>query len=1328
MAGGGGYGSGNPPWGGGGAPAGGGGIENIPTTPQWDLFRLDEPDVSRVGDFFEVTYKGGGWGTGSLIGKSGGAELAVERAIDIIVAVTETFTVQYDVSFNSLPPDFSDPINEHVYLGAMSSQDYSAGFVFSRIGMKYTGAAHVPGTDIVFGHAFTDLPGSEEWFNEGERTVIRIALDGDLGVLYLYVTPQAELEEKGHQLRAILPAITSSSATFSVIDRALVAMRGTAPNYVELELWEYNLSSKLLIPNIAPVALAGPDQALRICSIAQLDGTESFDPEGEDLIYDWRLIDGPPSSAHIFGALDGVADVSVTGFTDTYFSPSLGVEHATTPVQAGDVLMVGGIGYTVESTVPSPFGVVVEDPQIPVAAPNAFKLVRNDGVNGADTAHPTFYPDKLGIYIFDLRVNDGQLWSTPSGLNRARVLLDVRRSPLPRGITPRADFVFDHLLNFWKMVEDKDKLGTIWSALGQCVATELYTLWQYEYNKSLRDIQRQFIRRWLHYDLMLPEPLPELTRFRFMWSGISSLPIDPGGVAVAGDKIVVSAPYLEEPVELTMSLPGTVPPVAIADELQQLLRTEVADGFSVTALEDGDTGDFTLRVDAPFAFTFTTDSTSVIFSYPVTNTMPVGSSGVREGARTYNTGVPLEGLGIVEDDFIRIGNVLYRIQSLLTDGSDPFEYQRVLVKSDLPDPDEDEIVPTDWVIPGWVSSEFLNFYGGLVEYGDRVDIELTSESELLDPVYQVATLVETTSYGAVAGLVGRMAVDTATVGQRTVGELSVRLARVVRRHYIPVDEMVVDVPTLTELIEVGNNEDVLRRNVDYFLEEFRGQPAIRFSVGEGLELGDVWEGERPPDRLWAEYTYVDNESVIEDNFGRVVGVTIDQFAELPINTDYLSAVQGIWYAYFNGPTMQNLRIGTQILLGLPFAEADGIIEEIRTDFLSRNARMLIRDIDTQSIVRSYSFPQILDIEDNPETGSPYVVGDTVDQFAPLAKGVEIVDYVDNPTWFVGMLNQGVFHEVQKYHTFSVRVDSDAFNLSALLFAQRFILSIKPTYTYPRFIVAFDVSGDGDEIDVIDDIDYSGKLHLFDSVCQLRKGASTFFDEPWPSGGEYGESWRNSFDTDDDPGTPAPTFPVSDTNVAWGYDKEYLCPHDTVDVLETEFFASDFIPQYDSVFYFDTGPIENFSGDATPPGTIPVDPGWTVTLVDNTVDNDGDLTFIAVMILGDPGVDDTDYEIAVDVDTGGGFVEQAAIPFTAGVNTEVNHTFSSPIAVLATDVVRVRIYPVTGSRSPNWSRVVVSLDNVLPAWAFDAGQTYNGTGPLPLYSGTATYGARRTVVE
>jgi len=990
--------------------------------------------------------------------------------------------------------------------------------------------------------------------------------------------------------------------------------------------------------------------------------------------------------------------------------------------------MVGGIGYTVESTVPSPFGVVVEDPQIPVAAPNAFKLVRNDGVNGADTAHPTFYPDKLGIYIFDLRVNDGQLWSTPSGLNRARVLLDVRRSPLPRGITPRADFVFDHLLNFWKMVEDKDKLGTIWSALGQCVATELYTLWQYEYNKSLRDIQRQFIRRWLHYDLMLPEPLPELTRFRFMWSGISSLPIDPGGVAVAGDKIVVSAPYLEEPVELTMSLPGTVPPVAIADELQQLLRTEVADGFSVTALEDGDTGDFTLRVDAPFAFTFTTDSTSVIFSYPVTNTMPVGSSGVREGARTYNTGVPLEGLGIVEDDFIRIGNVLYRIQSLLTDGSDPFEYQRVLVKSDLPDPDEDEIVPTDWVIPGWVSSEFLNFYGGLVEYGDRVDIELTSESELLDPVYQVATLVETTSYGAVAGLVGRMAVDTATVGQRTVGELSVRLARVVRRHYIPVDEMVVDVPTLTELIEVGNNEDVLRRNVDYFLEEFRGQPAIRFSVGEGLELGDVWEGERPPDRLWAEYTYVDNESVIEDNFGRVVGVTIDQFAELPINTDYLSAVQGIWYAYFNGPTMQNLRIGTQILLGLPFAEADGIIEEIRTDFLSRNARMLIRDIDTQSIVRSYSFPQILDIEDNPETGSPYVVGDTVDQFAPLAKGVEIVDYVDNPTWFVGMLNQGVFHEVQKYHTFSVRVDSDAFNLSALLFAQRFILSIKPTYTYPRFIVAFDVSGDGDEIDVIDDIDYSGKLHLFDSVCQLRKGASTFFDEPWPSGGEYGESWRNSFDTDDDPGTPAPTFPVSDTNVAWGYDKEYLCPHDTVDVLETEFFASDFIPQYDSVFYFDTGPIENFSGDATPPGTIPVDPGWTVTLVDNTVDNDGDLTFIAVMILGDPGVDDTDYEIAVDVDTGGGFVEQAAIPFTAGVNTEVNHTFSSPIAVLATDVVRVRIYPVTGSRSPNWSRVVVSLDNVLPAWAFDAGQTYNGTGPLPLYSGTATYGARRTVVE
>jgi hypothetical protein len=200
--------------------------------------------------------------------------------------------------------------------------------------------------------------------------------------------------------------------------------------------------------------------------------------------------------------------------------------------------------------------------------------------------------------------------------------------------------------------------------------------------------------------------------------------------------------------------------------------------------------------------------------------------------------------------------------------------------------------------------------------------------------------------------------------------------------------------------------------------------------------------------MWAETSYIDNRPAIEANFGIPAQFTLADLAQLPANIDYLSAVQGLWYAYWNGPTVEDIRIGAQILLGLPFAEQAGTILSIRDDFSVTTGQILVQDSANAAIVREYTYPPSLDLETNPATGEPYAVGDTVTQFAPFVQGVEIYDWVNNPSWFQGYVSQGAFIELRKYETFLVRVASPAFDYQAVLFAQSFIERIKPTYTQP----------------------------------------------------------------------------------------------------------------------------------------------------------------------------------------------------------------------------------------------------------------------------------------
>ena len=146
----------------------------------------------------------------------------------------------------------------------------------------------------------------------------------------------------------------------------------------------------------------------------------------------------------------------------------------------------------------------------------------------------------------------------------------------------------------------------------------------------------------------------------------------------------------------------------------------------------------------------------------------------------------------------------------------------------------------------------------------------------------------------------------------------------------------------------------------------------------------------------------------------------------------------------------------------------------------------------------------------------------------------------------------------------VIADIDAFNLTNLIFAIDFVKKIKPTYTFPLFIVLKNVGPD--EINVTDTIEMTGTLHLYDDpACSAELlGGSHRWDDTDGSG-----NFSHQYDT-------PPYF---------GYDKLELCPDDEVTATMVATWAGGAVP-YDWIWAFDDGggtDIVPLSGpDSSPP--------------------------------------------------------------------------------------------------------------------------------------------------
>lgn len=166
------------------------------------------------------------------------------------------------------------------------------------------------------------------------------------------------------------------------------------------------------------------------------------------------------------------------------------------------------------------------------------------------------------------------------------------------------------------------------------------------------------------------------------------------------------------------------------------------------------------------------------------------------------------------------------------------------------------------------------------------------------------------------------------------------------------------VPSLRDSVRDESVTVDLAFGVDFTIErEFKN---IRFK-------------EQPLPRLWAKRTLFDKETPW-NNFGFLMEIY------QPNKPTYLSVVQGLWFAFWNGPKPDNLRKSLYLLFGLPTAQEDSTVTSV--------SPTLIETTSDNGVIRPFEVPTGL---------VPIVtVGERVTMFQPLVDGIDVFDKINRP--------------------------------------------------------------------------------------------------------------------------------------------------------------------------------------------------------------------------------------------------------------------------------------------------------------------------------------------
>ena len=181
-------------------------------------------------------------------------------------------------------------------------------------------------------------------------------------------------------------------------------------------------------PNVAPTAIAGPDQSVVTGSQVFLDGRGSFDPDGDPLTYRWQLISLPAGSTAF---LDNPSSPTPTFVADKdgQYVIVLTVNDGELDSLPDDVVVVSATPNAPPVAYAGDDQTVPRNTMISLSASGSYdpdndpltyvwSIVSSpEGSTSQfdDPASPTpkILVDREGDYVFRLAVSDGQLYSDP---------------------------------------------------------------------------------------------------------------------------------------------------------------------------------------------------------------------------------------------------------------------------------------------------------------------------------------------------------------------------------------------------------------------------------------------------------------------------------------------------------------------------------------------------------------------------------------------------------------------------------------------------------------------------------------------------------------------------------------------------------------------------------------------------------------------------------------------------------------------------------------------------------------------------------------------------
>lgn len=192
--------------------------------------------------------------------------------------------------------------------------------------------------------------------------------------------------------------------------------------------------------NTPPIANAGPDQMVALGSRVQLDGTTSFDADGDELFYTWTLTSKPAGSVAAMSDM-AVAKPDITLDVEGAYVVELVVSDGEV-ASASDAVTLTATKNNLQPVAHAGTNAVVPVGEVVVldgsqsydanddALTYAWVWVNKPATSMAEFSDavamaPTFTPDVEGDYIAQLTVSDGTLESTPDSVTVTASLANV---------------------------------------------------------------------------------------------------------------------------------------------------------------------------------------------------------------------------------------------------------------------------------------------------------------------------------------------------------------------------------------------------------------------------------------------------------------------------------------------------------------------------------------------------------------------------------------------------------------------------------------------------------------------------------------------------------------------------------------------------------------------------------------------------------------------------------------------------------------------------------------------------------------------------------------